>query len=217
MSDLIPIKPLELMLDSKVTNSDFTDFVGVWDNFMPEGICNRYIEWYNTLEQEADVITAQMDDGKVGDGRLQFDNSHLGRYDKQFLINHNHPTLQNITLQYLKSITEHYVWRYPQLLTQNMMSTAIKFQHTPEGGGYHVWHYESMGLDHSPRVLVWMIYLNDVEDGGETEFYDQKRRIKPTRGTVLMWPAGFTHVHKGNTVLSGDKYILTGWYLLNGS
>ena len=51
MSDLIPIKPLELMLDSKVTNSDFTDFVGVWDNFMPEGICNRYIEWYNTLKQ----------------------------------------------------------------------------------------------------------------------------------------------------------------------
>ena len=97
------------------------------------------------------------------------------------------------------------------------MSTVIKFQHTPQSGGYHTWHYEAMGLSYAHRVLTWMIYLNEDFEGGETEFLDQTRRIKPTTGTLLIWPAGFTHTHKGNLVLSGDKYILTGWYLLNGS
>jgi len=59
-------------------------------------------------------------------------------------------------------------------------------------------------------------YLNDMPDGdGQTEFLYQKRRLTPTAGTVVMWPAGYTHVHKGNTVFSQDKYILTGWYIKN--
>ena len=153
----------------------------------------------------------------IGDGRFQFDNGNLGRYDKQILVNHNNTKLSTTCLQYLKACTQHYVWKFRQLNSQDMMSSVIKMQHTPEGGGYHHWHYEAMGLSHSPRNLVWMMYLNEDFEGGETEFLDQKRRVKPTTGTVLIWPAGFTHTHKGNLVLSGDKYILTGWYLLNGS
>ena len=57
-----------------------------------------------------------------------------------------------------------------------------------------------------------MVYLNDVKEGGETEFQYQKLRVKPKRGTVLIWPGGFTHLHRGNPPLSGDKYIATGWY-----
>ena len=62
-----------------------------------------------------------------------------------------------------------------------------------------------------------MIYLNDIEDGGETEFQYQRRRISPSAGTVVFFPAGLTHVHKGNLVLGEqDKYIVTGWYVKNG-
>ena len=62
-----------------------------------------------------------------------------------------------------------------------------------------------------------MIYLNDITGGGETEFLYQKRRIVPTVGTVVMWPAAYTHVHRGNTVLTEqDKYIVTGWYQKTG-
>jgi len=56
-----------------------------------------------------------------------------------------------------------------------------------------------------------MLYLNDVEEGGETEFLYQKMRVKPTKGTILIWPADWTHTHRGNPPLSGDKYIYTGW------
>ena len=60
-----------------------------------------------------------------------------------------------------------------------------------------------------------MYYLNDVESGGETEFYFQKRSIKPRKGTVVIAPAGFTHTHRGNVPISGDKYIITSWLLYN--
>ena len=216
MTEIAPIKPLELMLDGNITKSEFSDFIGVWDNFMPPNVCKEFITWYQELKSKCDVIE-QGGLENIGDGRFQFDNGNLGRYDKQILVNHNSQKLSNTCLQYLKSCTQHYVWKFRQLNSQDMMSSVIKMQHTPEGGGYHHWHYEAMGLSHSPRNLVWMMYLNEDFEGGETEFLDQKRRVKPTSGTVLIWPAGFTHTHKGNLVLSGDKYILTGWYLLNGS
>lgn len=84
-------------------------------------------------------------------------------------------------------------------------------------GGYFAWHTEVTPNDPSGeklhRVLPFMVYLNDVEDGGETEFYYQELRVKPVRGTLLLWPAYFTHTHRGRTPRSCDKYILTGWIL----
>jgi len=56
-----------------------------------------------------------------------------------------------------------------------------------------------------------MLYLNNIEQGGETEFLYQIKRIKPEADKLLIWPAGYTHVHRGNPPLSNDKYILTGW------
>ena len=56
-----------------------------------------------------------------------------------------------------------------------------------------------------------MAYLNNVEEGGETEFLYQSRRIKPKQGTIVICPASFTHTHRGNPPLKGDKYMINGW------
>ena len=58
------------------------------------------------------------------------------------------------------------------------------------------------------------LYLNTIEDGGETEFLYQGKRVKAEQGKLLIWPAGFTHVHRGNPPLKESKYILTSWGLL---
>ena len=62
------------------------------------------------------------------------------------------------------------------------------------------------------RVLAWMIYLNDVTDGGETEFPTQGKRFQPRAGDVLIWPAYWTHPHRGIVSESQTKYIVTGWF-----
>ena len=84
-------------------------------------------------------------------------------------------------------------------------------------GGYFAWHSEVSPADPSGeklhRVLPFMFYLNDVAEGGETEWLHQRRRIAPRAGTLAIWPAYFTHAHRGRTPESGDKYILTSWIL----
>ena len=64
----------------------------------------------------------------------------------------------------------------------------------------------------SRRVLAWMIYLNDVTEGGYTRFPNQNRRFQPRRGDLLIWPAYFTHTHHGIVSKTQTKYIATGWF-----
>lgn len=64
----------------------------------------------------------------------------------------------------------------------------------------------------SYRTLVWMVYLNDVTDGGYTEFPTQNKMIAPRTGDILIWPAFWTHPHRGITSKTQTKYIVTGWW-----
>ena len=57
-------------------------------------------------------------------------------------------------------------------------------------------------------VLALMVYLNDVEEGGETEFLYQQKRIPPTEGTLIIHPAGLTPAHRGNPPLAGVKNVI---------
>jgi starvation-inducible outer membrane lipoprotein len=71
--------------------------------------------------------------------------------------------------------------------------TYLKIQKTLPTQGYHVWHLEQgTGKENSQRALVFTIYLNDVEEGGETEFLHQSIRAKPIKGRCVIWPAAFS-------------------------
>lgn len=86
-------------------------------------------------------------------------------------------------------------------------------------GGYPYWHSEvypqSGSVDPLHRIMLFMFYLNDVDEGGETDFYYQDVSIKPKAGRMVIAPAYFTHTHRGNVPKSNDKYILTSWILFN--
>ena len=91
------------------------------------------------------------------------------------------------------------------------MNPDIKIQKTIPGQGYHMWHCEASEYKSARRLLLCMLYLNDVEEGGETEFLYQSKRIKPKTGRLVLCPAYFTHVHRGNPPLKGSKYMINGW------
>ena len=74
-------------------------------------------------------------------------------------------------------------------------------------------HCERTGLNTLHRLFAFMTYLNDVEEGGSTYFNHYDLEIKPKQGLTLLWPAEWTHSHKGNILSSGVKYIITGWLI----
>jgi hypothetical protein len=86
-------------------------------------------------------------------------------------------------------------------------------------GNYNYWHCEVYPQlpQNEPlhRTLLFMFYLNDVDEGGQTEFYYQDKAIQPNAGRMVIAPAYFTHTHRGCTPVSNDKYILTSWILFN--
>ena len=211
-----PIRPIELMEDENITQFEFQDFIGVWPNFMPKSRCDAIIEYYDKVRENSSLIGygADPESDDILDGTAQFSQGSLGRKDESLLLNYSNATLNYEVNQYLTACVQHYVKKYDQLRSNKFISEDTKMQKTPPGGGYHVWHYENAGFGHHARELVWIIYRNDMPGGeAETEFLYQRRRIRPTVGTVVVWPAAYTHVHKGNTVFTQDKYILTGWYI----
>ena len=84
------------------------------------------------------------------------------------------------------------------------------------GQGYYISHCENGGGAGLRRVLAWMIYLNTVpsQNGGGTDFLHQKLTLQPEAGTIVLWPASYTHVHRGGFLTGNvDKYIATGWFI----
>ena len=89
-----------------------------------------------------------------------------------------------------------------------------KIKKIPQGGGFHNWHFENGAIGATPRTFVIQVYLNGGFEGGETEFLYQNRREEAVEGDVLIFPAGYTHTHRGNPPIGGHKYLATTWAII---
>tara|TARA_B100002019_G_scaffold292660_1_gene316575 strand:+ start:1442 stop:2032 length:591 start_codon:yes stop_codon:yes gene_type:complete len=92
------------------------------------------------------------------------------------------------------------------------LHSQFNIQRYLPGEGFSSWHCERASLKHSNRLLVWMVYLNDVTDRGETEFLYQHHFEEPKAGKLIIWPSDWMYMHRGIISPSQTKYILTGWF-----
>ena len=126
------------------------------------------------------------------------------------------PASQNpFVLMYKKLLfgyVKEYNASYDNPLAELTIADGFNIQHYKPGEGYLNWHSErSIHLTHQ-RALTFMTYLNDVEDGGGTEFKYQGLRHNAKKGKTLIWPSDFTHTHRGQKSETQEKYITTGWF-----
>ncbi|HEC20466.1 MAG TPA: 2OG-Fe(II) oxygenase [Gammaproteobacteria bacterium] len=113
----------------------------------------------------------------------------------------------------LKDCIDQYAEKFPiikQLGAYHIGESPI-IQRYKRGGGYRWPHCERTGLDSTTRMLVWMMYLNDVSDGGGTHFVYQRHTFEARKGRLLVWPSDFTHTHHGVVSKTQEKFIITGW------
>tara|TARA_R100000329_G_C7604273_1_gene214360 strand:- start:600 stop:1196 length:597 start_codon:yes stop_codon:yes gene_type:complete len=197
-------------MNDKTVN--INNFIGVYDNYITKEECNRAIKLYENQNKFNKTFS-----------RLQFENCPITKkQDQQFFA-----LSDNIEIwwQELKSLVINYdtAWKHYEKHVgasgaygqDSFHYTQLKIQKTLPTEGYHVWHLEHMkGFENESRAFVYSIYLNDVEEGGETEFLHFSKRVKPKTGRIVIWPAGFPYVHRGNPPLSGEKYIITSWMML---
>jgi hypothetical protein len=117
----------------------------------------------------------------------------------------------------LKQCVDLYTDIFPYSMGKgHAVKETINIQRYPIGGGFKVWHSERASADDRirDRHLVFMTYLNDVDDGG-TEFFHQKLTVKAEKGLTLIWPADWTYTHKGQISYTKEKTIITGWLSYN--
>jgi prolyl 4-hydroxylase len=95
-----------------------------------------------------------------------------------------------------------------------------EFRHHQDAFGKDAYHNHC--LSSGQRTWTFMIYLNDVEEGGETDFLTLQKTIKPVKGTAVVWknsdgtgsenPAA---LHAGLPIIRGKKVIITKWFREN--
>ncbi|MBW3050155.1 2OG-Fe(II) oxygenase [Prochlorococcus marinus XMU1403] len=102
-------------------------------------------------------------------------------------------------------------WPFLKELAQKLEIGSFNLQRYKPGQHFKKIHTERLSIDSSHRVFAFMTYLNDVEEGGSTYFSHYDLEIQPRKGLTLIWPAEWTHAHRGNILRKGSKYIITGW------
>lgn len=191
--------------------SNIKDFIGVYDGYIPDQACDEAIELFNKYQEFNKVFSRFTSEGVTqdfkNDKQLFCSPEHLT--DQEFNVNKLKLLMVNFDLALRHYYTETNIKKYT---SEDIITDHVKIQKTIPAQGYHVWHIEhGQGIENLKRVLAYTIYLNTVEEGGETEFLLQSQRLKPVKGRICIFPASFPYVHRGNPPLSGEKYIATSW------
>jgi len=182
-------------------------FIGTFPNAISDDLCARFVNYFDSMsEQGLTMATALGMHGATKDFKD----------DEQLIIPKGLPLgsdfPEGLTYPLWEKINRCYNIYYDKYsINRYLTSNTFKIHRVIPTGGYHEWHYEQ-DFYNQARLLAWHITIESPKRGGETEFLFQSMRIEPEVGKLVIWPAGFTHKHRGNPPLEGQKTYLTGWF-----
>lgn len=193
-----------------VVKVNLDNFIGTFDGAFSKQFCEDLIAHFEKVRSVGNVYCRSV---------LTKREAHLASDENVDLINFALHTDDGLVVQSKEFLTSFWETCYPIYVKKYSILSefsqhkiySTKIQKTEVGGGYHTWHAECASRETANRLMAFIVYLNDVEGGGETEFLYLGRRVSPVQGRLVIFPAGYTHTHRGNPPLSGEKYILTGW------
>ena len=180
------------------------NFIGIYPGAMPRHQCQGIIDFF-------EKNTGLHQFGKMHHQGVEIHRKDIkDSTDIRMNITHQCDTNNNI-IGAIRIGIQQYKDKFPILNEGALWDVSHEYnlQRYYPGQGFHHPH-----IEYHPSnkiMLAWMIYLNDVNDGGETRFEYYDMNIKPQEGMLVIWPAYFTHLHYG-LVSSETKYIATGWH-----
>ena len=181
------------------------NFISSWI-IKPISLCDEIIEYFefNQAKQQKGVSGNRL----ISKGKDSID---IIIRPKEIILPEN-----VIFKQYFEKLFEchsDYICQWPFIKNISLKYEIGSFnlQRYIPGQHFNTIHTERSGVGNLHRIFVFMTYLNDVQDGGSTYFSHYDLEIQPRKGLTLIWPAEWTHAHKGNVLKAGKKYIITGW------
>ena len=178
----------------------FSDFIYIQKDALPKSFCDNVIQKFELDDRKRQ--------GQVGSGvRLDIkrscDLSITGKEDWESYDQAFFKSLNDALKEYLRFIPEEYL--QSRALGRFEDDTGYQIQKT-QPGDYYIWHHDQT----KTRLVTFIWYLNDVKDGGYTEFIDGTR-IQPEVGKLIIFPATWDFLHRGVSPKTETKYICTGW------
>ena len=181
------------------------NFIGSW-TIEPISICDDLISYFelNLAKQKSGVLSGGLNLDKK-------DSIDITMKPKDIILPGN-----EVFKSYFDQLFEcfkHYVeeWTFLEKISERLEIGSFNLQRYKPGQHFKKIHAERLSLDDLHRIFAFMTYLNDVQEGGSTYFSHYDLEIKPRKGLTLIWPAEWTHAHRGNILKEGSKYIITGW------
>ena len=182
-----------------------THFIGCW-NLENDGLCNEITNFFeNNKSLQITGVTGGGKDLKAKKTTdIPINPKDLN--DPNFLV------LKKYIDELYKCFADYREqWPFLKKMLKSINVPVFNIQKYSKGDHFALLHCERSSLNTLHRLFAWMTYLNDVDDGGLTNFTHYKIKIKPEKGKTLIWPAEWTHAHTGEILKSGTKYIVTGW------
>ena len=186
-----------------------------------------YEQTPENIEKENFILAFQINNDELLDGLIEYHkNNKEYKYrsevthdkevkqstDVNIQISSNNKFIKSYMNYLVSGLTEYYK-KYKHFNSELCISEGFNIQYYDPNGGYKQWHNERGEHQAHQRALVFMTYLNDVPDGGGTEFaYYPEVKLKAKKGLSIIWPTDFTHTHKGIISQQHEKWIITGWF-----
>jgi Rps23 Pro-64 3,4-dihydroxylase Tpa1-like proline 4-hydroxylase len=187
--------------------------VGVFEHFLSDDECDAFIALYENRDKKGYTYNRQ--DSEDAGGLIKTDTA----LSISFGDCYGHKKIEKLNADFVNNFWDNAIKKYgqyyPMLLKIDKKMWGYKIQKTIAGEGYHIWHCEDSSPNDTTRILTYTIYLNDDFTGGETELLHKNMRLTPKKGTLAIFPANYTHTHRGNPPLTGEKYIMTSWVHLS--
>ena len=185
------------------------DFIYHEKSLLPSAVCKGIIDLF---EKELYKEIGEISRGPQGISEV--DKKIKDSIDKGYRFSKLKDGCMFQLHSYLDKLMRSYKAKYPFLEGLNPWTLFEHYnvqKYDPNGGYFAVHCEHGPGDTESRRIMAWMVYLNDVHDGGYTAFPTQKKKFQPRVGDALIWPAFWTHPHHGITSKTQTKYIATGW------
>ena len=194
------------------------NFISIYDNALTPPEC-KFIRDYHDSD---DYLLSIREKGMTLGDTVQKDwKDSLDRYMTMYINGaYQNNAINNIIAKSIKEHIEKYKEENPELnlLDKWVIRDNYNLQKYSPGGGYHILHCENYNTGkHRTNILAWMYYLNTVREGGGTYFANFDLTVNAVEGRLVIWPAYWTHFHKGIVSKTCDKYIATGWFCLKNS